>query len=112
MPREPERVAVRIRTVEYDRKTAAFIAKALQEGGFAVDAMRDGDDAVETTPFDAVGLGIKREALSVSKPMRAHRNEAHPEARRTPACRRIQPRTCSEDSAHSWVTHSKFRNRK
>jgi hypothetical protein len=48
----------------------------------------------------------------VSKPMRAHRNEAHPEARRTPACRRIQPRTCSEDSAHSWVTHSKFRNRK
>jgi DNA-binding response OmpR family regulator len=72
---------VRILVVEDDKKTASFIAKALKSEGFAVDVMRDGDDAlaaIEITPFDAVVLDIMligRDGLSVVKQMRAHRNE-------------------------------------
>jgi len=72
---------VRILVVEDDKKTAAFIAKALKAEGFAVDVMRDGDDALaatEVTPFDAVVLDIMlvgRDGLSVLKQMRAHGNQ-------------------------------------
>ena len=71
---------VRILVVEDDKKTAAFIAKALKAEGFAVDVLREGDDAlaaVETTPFDAVVLDIMlvgRDGLSVLKQMRARKN--------------------------------------
>ena len=52
---------MRILVVEDDKKTGAFIAKALKAEGFAVDVLRDGDDAlaaIEITPFDAVLLDI------------------------------------------------------
>lgn len=68
---------MRVLVVEDDKKTAAFIAKALRAEGFAVDHMRDGDDALaalEITPFDAVVLDIMligRDGLSVLKQMRA-----------------------------------------
>ena len=51
--------AVRILVVEDDKKTGNFIAKALRAESFAVDVLRDGDEAlaaIETTPFDAVVL--------------------------------------------------------
>lgn len=73
--------AVRILVVEDDKKTANFIAKALKAEGFAVDVMRDGDDAlaaVEITPFDAVVLDIMligRDGLSVVRQMRARGNQ-------------------------------------
>jgi DNA-binding response OmpR family regulator len=68
---------MRILVVEDDKKTATFITKALKAEGFAVDHMRDGDDALaalEITPFDAVVLDIMligRDGLSVLKQMRA-----------------------------------------
>jgi len=73
--------AMRLLVVEDDKKTAAFIANALKAEGFAVDVMRDGDDAlaaVEVTPFDAVVLDIMligRDGLSVLKQMRAKGNQ-------------------------------------
>lgn len=72
---------VRILVVEDDRKTSAFIAKALRAEGFAVDVLRDGDEALEAvglTAFDAVVLDIMllgRDGLSVLKQMRARGNE-------------------------------------
>jgi DNA-binding response OmpR family regulator len=66
---------------EDDRKTAAFISKALKATGFAVDVIREGEEAlaaIEVTPFDAVVLDIMligRDGLSVLKQMRAHRNQ-------------------------------------
>ena len=65
---------------EDDRKTAGFIAKALKAESFAVDMVRDGNDALaalEATPFDAVVLDIMllgRDGLSVLKQMRARGN--------------------------------------
>ncbi len=76
-----ESVNVRILVVEDDKKTSAFIAKALKAEGFAVDVLRDGDEAlaaIEVTPFDAVVLDIMligRDGLSVLKHMRAKGNE-------------------------------------
>lgn len=72
---------MRILVVEDDKKTASFIAKALKSEGFAVDVMRDGNDAleaVETVNFDAMVLDIMligRDGLSVLKQMRVHRNQ-------------------------------------
>jgi len=72
-----EGALMRLLVVEDDKKTSAFIAKALKAEGFAVDVLRDGDDAlaaIETTPFDAVVLDIMlmgRDGLSVLKQMRA-----------------------------------------
>ena len=72
---------MRLLVVEDDRKTSAFIAKALKAEGFAVDVLRDGDDAlaaVEVTPFDAIVLDIMlvgRDGLSVLKQMRAKGNQ-------------------------------------
>ncbi len=72
---------MRILVVEDDKKTGNFIAKALKAEGFAVDVLREGDDAlaaIETTPFDAVVLDIMligRDGLSVLKQMRAQKIE-------------------------------------
>jgi DNA-binding response OmpR family regulator len=72
---------VRVLVVEDDKKTASFVAKALKSEGFAVDVMRDGNDAlaaVEITAFDAVVLDIMilgRDGLSVLKQMRARGNQ-------------------------------------
>ena len=70
---------MRILVVEDDKKTGAFIAKALRAESFAVDVIRDGDEAlaaIEHTPFDAVVLDIMligRDGLSVLKQMRAEK---------------------------------------
>ena len=77
-----ENAHVRILVVEDDKKTGSFIAKALKAEGFAVDVLRDGDDALaalEITPFDAVVLDIMligRDGLSVLRQMRAKGNRA------------------------------------
>lgn len=71
---------VRILVVEDEKKMAAFIAKALRAEGFAVDTLRDGDEAlaaVVSTPFDGVVLDIMligRDGLSVLRQMRARGN--------------------------------------
>ncbi len=76
-----ETALVHILVVEDDKKTAAFIAKALKGEGFAVDVMHDGDDAlaaIEITPFDGVVLDIMligRDGLSVLRQMRAKGNQ-------------------------------------
>jgi DNA-binding response OmpR family regulator len=72
---------VRILVVEDDKKTGNFIAKALKAESFAVDVLRDGNQALaatESTPFDAIVLDIMligRDGLSVLKQMRASGNQ-------------------------------------
>ena len=67
---------MRVLVVEDRRETAAFIRKALQAEGFAVDVLNDGDlvlAAVEHTPFDAVVLDVMlpgRDGLSIVRQMR------------------------------------------
>lgn len=71
---------VRVLVVEDDRKTAAFISKALKAEGFAVDVLHNGDEALAaicTTPFDAVIMDIMlagRDGLSVLRQARARGN--------------------------------------
>jgi DNA-binding response OmpR family regulator len=71
---------MRVLVVEDDRKTTAFICKALKAEGFAVDASNNGDEAlaaISGTPFDAVVLDIMlagRDGLSVLRQLRTHRN--------------------------------------
>lgn len=71
---------VRILVVEDDRKTAAFISKALKAESFAVDVLHNGNDALAaicTTPFDAVVMDIMlagRDGLSVLRQARARGN--------------------------------------
>jgi len=71
---------MRILVVEDDRKTAAFISKALKAESFAVDVLRNGDDALAavcTTPFDGVVMDIMlagRDGLSVLRQARARGN--------------------------------------
>ena len=71
---------MRILVVEDEKKTAAFIRKALLAEKFAVDVVHAGDDALAAlahTPFDAVVLDIMlpgRDGLSVLRQMRARRN--------------------------------------
>ena len=70
---------MRVLVVEDDKKTGAFIAKALRAESFAVDVLRDGDEAlaaIGATAFDAVVLDIMligRDGLSVLKQMRAQK---------------------------------------
>jgi heavy metal response regulator len=67
---------MRVLVVEDEKKTAAFIRKALQAEGFAVDVCANGDDALaaaSTTPFDGVILDIMlpgRDGLSVLRQLR------------------------------------------
>lgn len=71
---------MRVLVVEDDRKTAAFISKALKAESFAVDVLRNGDEALAaicTTPFDAVVMDIMlagRDGLSVLRQARARGN--------------------------------------
>jgi DNA-binding response OmpR family regulator len=71
---------MRVLVVEDNRKTAAFISKALKSEGFAVNWLANGDDALSTigsTPFDAVVLDIMlpgRDGLSVLKQLRSRGN--------------------------------------
>ena len=66
--------------VEDDRKTAAFVGKALTAAGYAVDVLGNGDEALDAicrTPFDAVVLDIMlpgRDGLSVVRQLRGRRN--------------------------------------
>lgn len=71
---------MRILVVEDNRKTAAFIAKALRSEGFAVDVLHNGDEAlsaISTGPFDGVVLDIMlpgRDGLSIVKQLRTSGN--------------------------------------
>lgn len=71
---------MRVLVVEDHVNTAAFVRKALQAEGFAVDVCRNGDDALAAalaTPFDAVVLDIMlpgRDGLSVLRQLRERRN--------------------------------------
>jgi DNA-binding response OmpR family regulator len=71
---------MRVLIVEDEKKTASFIRKALQEGGFAVDVINNGNDALmlgANTPFDAIILDIMlpgRDGLSVLRYWREHKN--------------------------------------
>lgn len=67
---------MRVLVVEDDRKTAAFVEKALKGEGWAVDVLGDGSEALSAllaTPFDAVVLDIMlpgRDGLSVVRQLR------------------------------------------
>ena len=71
---------MRVLVVEDDRKTTAFICKALKSEGYAVDTLNNGDEAlaaISGTPFDAMVLDIMlagRDGLSVLRQMRANNN--------------------------------------
>jgi DNA-binding response OmpR family regulator len=67
---------MRILVVEDDRRTAAFIQKALAAEGWAVDVLSDGAEGLQalgTTPFDAAVLDVMlpgRDGLSVLRQLR------------------------------------------
>lgn len=71
---------MRILVVEDEKKTAAFIRKALQAENFAVDVFQNGDDALaaaSVASFDAVVLDIMlpgRDGLGVLKLLRERKN--------------------------------------
>jgi len=71
---------MRVLVVEDHANTAAFVRKALQAEGFAVDVCRNGDDALAAaaaTPFDAIVLDIMlpgRDGLSVLRQLRERCN--------------------------------------
>ena len=71
---------MRILIVEDERKTAAFIRKALQAEGFTVEVCGNGDDALvaaRATPFEAIVLDIMlpgRDGLSVLRQLRKQDN--------------------------------------
>ncbi|MFM2294163.1 MAG: hypothetical protein RLZZ350_576 [Verrucomicrobiota bacterium] len=70
---------MRVLVVEDEKKTAAFVRKALQAEGFAVDVCTNGDDALaaaSATPFDGLVLDIMlpgRDGLSVLRQLRARK---------------------------------------
>ncbi len=71
---------MRILVVEDEKKTAAFVRKALQAESFAVDVCHHGGDALaaaSATPFDVIVLDIMlpgRDGISVLKQLRARKN--------------------------------------
>ena len=71
---------MRVLVVEDEKKTASFIAKALQAEDFAVDVVHNGDDALAAathTAFDALVLDIMlpgRDGLSVLRQLRERGN--------------------------------------
>src|SRR5436190_1669346 len=71
---------MRVLVVEDEKKTAAFIRKALQAEGFAADVCHNGDEgwsAARLTPFDAIVLDIMlpgRDGLSLLRQLRERKN--------------------------------------
>ena len=71
---------MRVLVVEDERKTASFVAKALEAENFAVEAVRNGHDALaaaSSTAFDAIVLDIMlpgRDGLSVLRQLRERKN--------------------------------------
>ncbi|MBI3881814.1 MAG: response regulator [Verrucomicrobia bacterium] len=71
---------MRVLVIEDEKKTASFIAKALQAEDFAVDVVHNGDDALTAathTAFDALVLDIMlpgRDGLSVLRQLRERGN--------------------------------------
>ena len=71
---------MRVLVVEDEKKTAAFIGKALQAEGFIVEISHNGNDGLllaTTNPFDAVILDIMlpgRDGLSVLRQLREKKN--------------------------------------
>lgn len=67
---------MRILVVEDDKKIASFVVNGLKQGGFAVDACGDGEEALvmgRSTPYDAAVLDLmlpKRDGLSVLQQLR------------------------------------------
>src|SRR3954468_12736675 len=72
---------MRVLVVEDEKKTAAFIRKALQAENFAVDVSHNGNEALTLaagTPFDAIILDIMlpgRDGLSVLRQLRERKNK-------------------------------------
>jgi DNA-binding response OmpR family regulator len=71
---------MRVLVVEDERKTAAFVRKALQAEGFAVDVCHNGEEAwsaARVTPFDAIVLDVMlpgRDGLSLLRQLRERQN--------------------------------------
>ena len=71
---------MRILVVEDNKKTAAFIGKALKSEGFAIDVLHDGSDAlraITTAPYDGVVLDVMLpgcDGLSVLRQLRRQHN--------------------------------------
>ncbi len=71
---------MRVLVVEDEKKTAAFIRKALQAESFAVDVSHNGTEALSlatSTPFDAIVLDIMlpgQDGLSVLRQLRERQN--------------------------------------
>ncbi len=67
---------MKVLVVEDEKKIASFVSKGLQEAGFVVDVLSNGDDAAGvlfTVPYDAVVLDIMlpgRDGLSLLKELR------------------------------------------
>src|SRR5271157_600766 len=70
---------MRVLVVEDEKKTAAFVRKALQAEGFAVDVCHSGEEgwvAARAAPYDAIVLDIMlpgRDGLSVLRSLREQR---------------------------------------
>lgn len=68
---------MRVLVVEDDRKVASFIQKGLEEEGYAVDVLNDGDDAgaqAQVIPYDCVVLDLMlpgRSGFQVLRDIRA-----------------------------------------
>jgi DNA-binding response OmpR family regulator len=79
-PPPSENATMRVLVVEDNKKTAAFIAKALKAEGFAVNALHNGDealDAILNNTFDAVVLDIMlpgRDGISIVRELRTGGN--------------------------------------
>ena len=72
---------MRIRLAEDDKKISGFIRKALREAGYAIDAVANGNEALDlasVTPYATIILDIMmpgRDGLSVLKLLRERRIE-------------------------------------
>src|SRR2546423_11866885 len=71
---------MRVLVNENEKKTAAFVRKALQAEGFAVDVCHNGEEAwsaAHITPFDAIVLDVMlpgRDGLSLLRQLRERQN--------------------------------------
>src|SRR5438105_1622982 len=69
---------MRVLVVEDEKKTAAFVRKALQAEGFAVDVSHDGEEAwaaARAAAYDAIVMDIMlpgRDGLSILRRFREH----------------------------------------